>query len=151
MSRSGSLAGGIWLLVAALLLASCSGVPLKEREAARRAQFAAYAGKPVSHFTWLTRYDGWEPIARNQLVIWTGINQAYLITVSSPCTDLMFARGIALTPTVNTIYAHFDSVHTEGWRCIIDTIQPIDYRRMQQDLRRQRQAAADAQARKPGA
>jgi len=59
----------------------------------------------------------------------------------------MFARRIGLSSTADTVYAHFDSVRAEGWRCIIDTIQPVDYRRMEQDMRRQHQA--EEQARKP--
>ena len=140
---------GAWLLVAAALLASCSGIPLKQREAAERDRFEAYAGKPVDHFTWFTHYEGWEPISKNQLVVWTDINQAYLVTVFQPCTDLMFARRIGLSSTADTLYAHFDSVRAEGWRCIIDTIQPVDYRRMEQDMRRQHQA--EEQARQPAA
>jgi hypothetical protein len=144
MTCSRSLLRCAWLLVAAALLASCSGIPLEKREAAERARFEAYAGKPVDHFTWLTRYEGWEPISRNQLVVWTGINQAYLITVFSPCTDLMFARRIGLTSTTDTVYAHFDSVRAEGWHCIIDTIRPVDYRRMQHDLRQQHDAKSES-------
>jgi len=135
-----------WLLVAAALLASCSGIPLQQREAAERARFEAYAGKPVDHFTWLTHYEGWEPIARDQLVVWTDINQAYLITVSPPCTDLMFARRIGLTATADTVYTHFDFVHADGWKCMISTIQPVDYLRMQHDLRKQREAEKKSQA-----
>ncbi|HEY7890155.1 MAG TPA: DUF6491 family protein [Steroidobacteraceae bacterium] len=140
MSCSRSYLRGAWLLVAAALLASCSGIPLKQREAAERSRFETYAGKAVDHFTWLTRYEGWEPIAPDQLVVWTDINAAYLITVFHPCTDLMFARRIGLTSTADTVYAHFDSVRVEGWRCMINTIQPVDYLRMQHDLRAQREA-----------
>ena len=129
-----------WPLVTAALLASCSGIPLKQREAAERDRFEAYAGKPIDHFTWLTRYDGWEPISHYQLVVWTDISQAYLITVFAPCTDLMFARRIGLTSSANTVYAHFGAVHADGWRCQIDTIRPVDYRKMQHDLRQQHQA-----------
>ena len=128
------------LLVAVALLTACSGIPLAQRDAAERTRFEAYAGKPVDHFTWLTHYEGWEPISRNQLVVWTDINAAYLITVFSPCTDLMFARRIALTQSADTVYAHFDSVRADGWHCIIDTIRPVDYRRMEHDLREQREA-----------
>jgi hypothetical protein len=128
------------LLVAAALLASCSGIPLKQREAAELARFEAYAGKPVDHFTWLTHYEGWEPISPNKLVVWTDINQAYLVTVFHPCTDLMFARRIGLTASADTVYAHFDKIRADGWTCIIDTIQPVDYRRMQHDLRAQHAA-----------
>ena len=144
MPCSRSFLRGAWLLVAAALLASCSGIPLKQRDAAERARFEAYAGKPVDHFTWLTRYEGWEPISRNQLVVWTDINQAYLITVFSPCTDLMFARRIGLTSTADTVYAHFDTVRVDGWRCIIDTIRPVDYRKMQHDLREQHEAKSES-------
>lgn len=140
MSCSRSYLRGAWLLVAAALLVSCSGIPLKQREAAERNRFEAYAGKPVDHFTWLVRYDGWEPISRYQLVVWTDIDTAYLITVFQPCTDLMFARRIGLSSTADTVYAHFDSVRVEGWRCTINTIQPVDYRRMQRDLRAQHEA-----------
>jgi hypothetical protein len=150
MSCSRSALRGAWLLVAGALLAACSGIPLKQREAAERARFEAYAGKPVDHFTWLTRYDGWEPISRNQLVVWTDINRAYLITVAPPCTDLMFARRIGLTSSADTVYAHFDAVRAEGWRCIIDKIQPVDYRRMQQDLRRQHEAEKQARSKPSG-
>jgi len=133
-----------WLLVTAALLASCSGIPLKQREAAERNRFEAYAGKPVDHFTRLTHYDGWEPISRNELVVWTDINQAYLITVFSPCTDLMFARRIGVTSSANTVYAHFDAVRADGWRCQIDTIRPVDYLRMQHDQRQQHEAEKQA-------
>jgi len=133
---------GVCLLVAAALLASCSGIPLKQRDAAERARYEAYAGKPVDHFTWLTHSQGWEPISPDQLVLWTDINTAYLITVFHPCIDLMFAHRIALRPTADTIYAHFDSVHVEGWNCVINTIQPVDYLRMEHDLRAQHETKA---------
>src|SRR5579872_2826373 len=135
MSCSRSHTRGAWVVVAAVLLSSCSSIPLAQREAAERARFEAYAGKPVDHFTWLTHYEGWEPISRNQLVVWTDINQAYLITVFKPCTDLMFARRIGLTSTADSVYAHFDHVRADGWTCIINTIQPVDYLRMQRDER----------------
>jgi hypothetical protein len=135
MPCSKFLLRGAWLLGGAALLAACAAIPLREREAANRARFEAYAGKPVDHLTWLTSYNGWEPISPDQLVVWTDINDAYLITVFPPCTNLMFAHRIGLTSSASTVYAHFDAVKVEGWRCMINTIQPVDYRRMQRDLR----------------
>jgi len=137
-SRSYFRTGGLLVLVG--LVAACSSIPLSQRDAAERDRFEAYAGKPVDHFTWLTHYQGWEPISSNQLIVWTDINQAYLVTVFKPCTDLMFARRIGLTSTADTVYAHFDHVKAEGWTCIIDTIRPVDYLRMEHDLRAQREA-----------
>lgn len=135
MSCSSSHLRRAWLLLAAGLLASCSGIPLKQREAAERSRFEAYAGKPVDHFTWLTHYEGWEPISPDQLVVWTDINRPYLITVGRPCTDLMFARRIGLTSTADSVYTHFDFVHADGWQCMIQKIQPVDYLRMEHDVR----------------
>lgn len=138
------------LLVAAALLTACSSIPLTQRDAAERARFETYAGKPVDHLTWMAQYQGWEPISPDQLVLWTDINEAYLITVFRPCTNLMFARGIVLHPTANTLYAHFDSVRADHWSCLIKTIQPVDYRRMEHDLREQHEAEKRAKAEKSG-
>jgi Family of unknown function (DUF6491) len=132
---------GAWLLLAAALLTSCSGIPLQQRDAAERSRFEAYAGKPVDHLTWFTSYNSWAPISPDQLVVWTDINDAYLITVFHPCTNLMFARRIGLSPSGGTIYAHFDAVRADGWKCTINTIRPVDYRKMQHDLREARQSA----------
>jgi hypothetical protein len=138
------------LLAVAALVTACSSIPLAQRDAAERARFEAYAGKPVDHLTWLTEYNGWEPISPDQLVLWTDINQAYLITVFKPCTDLMFVRHIGLHPTADTIYAHFDSVHADRWNCVIKTIQPVDYKRMEHDLRQQHEAEKRQQAKETG-
>ncbi len=140
MTRPPITSRAVWLLAAAAVLASCSGIPLKQREAAERGRFEAYAGKPVGSFTELTGYDGWEPISPDKLVVWTDINEAYLITVFRPCPNLMFANRIGLTSTARTVSAHFDAVKVERWRCIIDTIQPVDYRRMLRDLRSRKPA-----------
>lgn len=48
------------LPVAAAALLACSGIPLKQREAADLARFESYAGAPVDHFTYLGHYDGWK-------------------------------------------------------------------------------------------
>jgi hypothetical protein len=52
----------------------------------------------------------------------------------------MFAHRIGLTSSGDTVYAHFDAVKAQGWRCMIKTIQPVDYLRMQRDLREHRAA-----------
>ena len=135
-----------WLLPAFALLIACSGIPLKERMAAERERYEAYAGNPIDHFTYLGRFDGWEPIGRHELVVWTGINDAYLIKVAPPCEDLQFANRIGLTSTGGTVYSRFlDSVKVRGWNCPIQEIRPVDYKRLRQDLRRELQQAKIAQ------
>lgn len=131
----------VWLLATAAVLTACSGIPLKEREQAERDRYEAYAGQPVDHFTWFGHYDGWDPIGPHELVVWTDINRAYLVKVASPCEDLRFANRMGLTSTASTVYAKFDYVTVRGWRCPIQEIRPIDYKRLREDLRKETKEA----------
>ena len=128
------------LLVAfATLLAACSGVSLRERDAAQHARLRAYAGAPVREFTWLTSHHGRSALSSDQLVAWADINKPYLLTVAQPCPNLMLARHIGITSTQDTVITRMSYVHARGFRCEVTTIQPVDYPRMLRDLR-QKQA-----------
>jgi hypothetical protein len=134
------------LLGIVALLAACSSISLKEREQAERARIEAYAGQPVDHFTWLGRYDGWKPIGKEEALVWTSPDKAYLINVAPPCEDLRFATRIGLTSSLHTVYSRgLDYVRVRGWRCPIKQIRPVDYGRLQADLRRER-TMQDAQS-----
>jgi hypothetical protein len=138
--------GSAWLLSATALLAACSGIPLKQRQDEQRARYEAYAGPPIEQFTWLGRYDSWQSIGTNQLVVWTTPFQAYLIRVAPPCENLQFANRIGLTSTANTVSARFDFVKVgRQWRCPIQEIRPVDYQRMRQDMRKDAEDAKAAQ------
>ena len=141
---------GVWLLPAFALLTACSGIPLKERQDAQRSRYEAYAGAPVDQFTWLGRYDSWQPIGTNELVVWTTPFQAYLIKVAPPCDNLNFVNRIGLTSTGSTVSARFDFVKVgHHWRCPIQEIRPIDYQRMRADQRKEQKSATGSPA--PGA
>jgi hypothetical protein len=144
MRREGLKFRTAWLLPAFALLVACSGIPLKERERAERDRYEAYAGPPIDHFTYLGRFDGWEPIGRNELVVWTSPSDAYLIKVGPPCDDLQFANRVGLTSTGGTVYSRFDYVKVRDWKCPIQEIRPVDYRRLRQDLRNETQQAKAA-------
>jgi len=101
-------------------------------------QYLKYAGPPVDRVTYLNHWDNWEAVGQYQLVLWTGINDAYLITVAPPCENLRFANRIGISQTTNTIYARFDAVLVKHWRCQITEIRPINYLKMRQDEREQR-------------
>ncbi|HEY6927843.1 MAG TPA: DUF6491 family protein [Steroidobacteraceae bacterium] len=134
-----------WLLPTVALLSACSGIPLNERQDALRARYEAYAGAPIKQFTWIGRYDSWDPIGTNQLVVWTTPFQAYLIKVAPPCDNLQFVHRIGLTSTANTVYAGFDFVKVDhGWRCPIQQIRPVDYQRLQQDMRNKTATAGES-------
>jgi hypothetical protein len=127
---------GAALLAAPLLLTSCAGVPLRERPGAELRRYEAYAGRPVKQIRWVNNYRRWSPIAAHKLLMWTNIEQPYLMTVFPPCTNLLFAHGIGITSTIDVTQARFDFVTADGWKCMIETIQPIDYRRMRQAERK---------------
>jgi Family of unknown function (DUF6491) len=136
---------GGWLLCAATLLTACSGIPLKQRQDAQRARYEAYAGAPIERFTYPGRYDSWQPMGTNELVVWTTINQAYLIKVAPPCDNLEFVNRIGLTSTGSTVSARLDFVKVgRQWRCPIEQIRPVDYLRMRQDMRKEAEEAKAA-------
>jgi hypothetical protein len=129
----------------ALLAACASGIPHHQEEQQVRDRYASYAGPPIQSFTWLGRYDGWEALGKDELVLFTNPSQAYLLKVWPPC-DLRFViNRIGLTATGSTVYSGLDSVIVDSsatgrWRCPISEIRPIDYKRMRADMRAQAQA-----------
>jgi hypothetical protein len=123
------------LLSAALIIAACSGIPRRERDQETLDRYLRYAGPPVDRITYLGHYDNWQTVSPHQIVLFTNINDAYLITVSPPCENLQFAPRIGITQTASTISSRFDAVLVKGWRCQISEIRPIDYLRMRKDLR----------------
>ena len=95
------------------------------------ARYEPYLEEPVDSFT-MFRHDSWEPLNRNQLVLYTTINDAYLLTVMGPCYELPFAQTVRVTTTGNSV-SKFDNVIVRGNRCPIEQIQPIDVHRMKAD------------------
>lgn len=129
------------LIVMLVLCAACAGgIPLHPSQQPVRDRYSAYAGPPIPSFTWLGRYDGWEPLGKDQLVIFTTPNDAYLLKIWPPCDMRFVMNNIGLSTTGRTVTAHLDSVITNSpstgrWRCPIEEIRKVDYQRMQADLR----------------
>jgi hypothetical protein len=115
------------LLAACGLMAAC--VTGSKSVAPTTETFMNYAGPPIDRFTYLGRYDGFRVLGGNDLVIWTTINDAYLIRVLSPCPMLAFANRVELTSTAHTVTRNFDFVivDRDPVRCHIDTIRHVDY------------------------
>ncbi len=110
------------------LLAACGGIPLHESDQEVRDRFNAYAGEPIERFTWLGRFDSWQPVGRDELVVSTSPSDAYLLKVAPPCQNLQFANRIGLTSTAGSVSSRFDSVivgQMPGWRdrCQIEEIR----------------------------
>ncbi len=117
-------------IAAVLLLAACaSTLPLTQRQTTRLKRYEAHAGAPIGQFTRYSDYQRWTALSPDTLAYWTNVNRAYLITVAEPCTNLLFANGIALTSHANVVQTHFDFVDARGFHCMIERIQPLDFHR----------------------
>jgi hypothetical protein len=108
--------------VAALLTGCATGPKLN---------YSEYAGEPVKSF-YMSHFDGWSAVSKDQLVVWAGMNKAYLLSVEGYCPDLQFANTIAVTSTANTV-DKFEKVIVGRDRCLIREIRPIDVKQMKED------------------
>jgi hypothetical protein len=130
----------ILLMLAASLAVGCAA-GLRRNTADEAAAYLDYAGDPVRSFTSF-RLQSWQPLSRNQLILWAGVNEAYLVTVWDSCRDLEFAQSIRVSSTGSQI-STFDHVIVGRDRCPISQIRPIDVRQMKAD----RKADAASRAR----
>jgi len=111
------------LLAASALAAGCASGP--------KLNYTEYAGEPVKSF-YMNDFDGWSAVSKDQLVVHTGLNKSYLLTVTGYCPDLQFANTIAVTSTANTV-DKFEKVLVGRDRCLINEIRPIDMKQMKAD------------------
>ena len=77
-------------LLSLTLLAACQsessksdagGAPMKEDQSSALARYTQYAGEPVKQFNWLGKFDSWEPLSADQLVVYTTPTTVYLLKV----------------------------------------------------------------------
>ena len=119
-------------ILATAVLALCAAVPARADTAAYMAQqlarYQKYAQAPVERFPMVSLWQ-WQVVGKEQVVVWSGINTAYLITVYKPCINLDWARGIGITQnTAMHVDAKFDSIVFDHQNCRIQEIRPIDYK-----------------------
>ena len=115
--------------IAATLLGGCASTLAHIN--APKLDYREYAGEPVKSFN-LNHFDGWTAVSKDQLVVWSGINEAYLIKVTGYCPDLQFANTIAVTSTANQV-DKFEKVIVGRDKCFINEIRPIDTKQMKAD------------------
>jgi Family of unknown function (DUF6491) len=129
-------AAALAAIVGTALLAGCATGP--------KLDYTDYAGEPVRSF-YMNTFDGWTVVSKDQLVVWTGLNKAYLLTITGYCPDLQFANAIAVTSTANTV-DKFEKVIVGKDRCFINEIRPLDTKLMKEDrklIREQMKKAAE--------
>lgn len=124
-----------WVAGILLALTLVAGAHADTRETMQKnlARYEKYLGDPVDQFQFWTLYK-WQLVGPTKVVVWSTINDAYLVTVEDPCPDLEWANTIALTSKQSHfVSAKFDSVTFGKGQCQIKQIQPIDYKRMLKD------------------
>jgi hypothetical protein len=138
-----SIRSGLVLSVAALaILGGCATESTANKNDTDMSAYEQYAGAPVRDFH-SYRLDSWEAVGRNKLVVWTGVSEAYLLTVWDTCPNLQFANRVGVSSTMNSV-STLDKVLVGHDRCPISEIRPIDIKRMKAD-----RAAKAAQAAQP--
>jgi hypothetical protein len=131
----------------AALLAGTSAVPAgaqqTPREARDLARYRQYAEAPVDHVRYY-QVNGFQYLSPDTVGVWFGVNQLYLLTVQTPCRNLAFANGIALTAKNHTLYRNFDFVTFDHQRCKILEIMPVNELQMKRGPARAGTAAPAA-------
>lgn len=129
----------VMLVLTALLVAGCASGPRRNTDQ-ESLSYLDYAGEPIRGFTSF-RLQSWRALSRNRLVLWAGVNEAYLVTIWDGCPDLQFANAIHVSSTGSQITT-FDHVEVGRDHCPISEIRPINVRQMKADR------AADKEPRK---
>jgi hypothetical protein len=118
---------------ATVVLAGCVAPAPRKGDAAAEAKFLKFAGPPIESFTYLGRYDGFRTLGDKEVVIFTSVNDAYLIRARDPCLNLQFANKIGLTSSNRSVSRAFDFIISDHERCQIDTIRYVDYGAFKRD------------------
>ena len=122
------------MLAVALLLVACgvqaARADTREYEHKELARFQRYAGPPIDEFPMFQMWK-WQVLGPTQLVVWSTINDAYLIHVDKSCSNLEWTHGLSVSQEMRQkVSRKFDFVAFGHERCKIVEIRPVDYRRM---------------------
>jgi hypothetical protein len=123
------------VLLTLLLLTGCAAKgDLAGREADELALYQQHAGGAVERIQTFTGIDRWHRIDDRHVVVWTGVNRAWLLELRVACPGLAFQDVIRISSSNGVVTRRFDALEFRHERCPIETIRPVDYKA----LRRQR-------------
>ena len=117
-------------LMACVASACASGLQ-RSRDGGPLTRYDGYIGAPIHSFN-AFRPQSWSPVSRDQLILWTSLNDAWLLRVWPNCNDLQFANSVRVTSTTSTI-STMDRVLVGRDSCPIEEIRPIDIRQWKAD------------------
>jgi uncharacterized protein DUF6491 len=119
------------LALVAVLAGGCATGMSRTRGDQVMDRYEPYLGEPIRSFT-AFHPQNWQPVNRNQLIVWTSMNDAYLLTIWDNCPELMYKNAVRVSSTGSQI-STFDHVIVGRDSCPISKIQPIDMRAYRQD------------------
>ena len=119
------------------LVCACSSIP-RETDQQALARLTSYAGAPVDDIRTYSHFDGWSPVDERHILINSGVNAAYLLTVSPPCSELPFATHVAFTSRFPHTISRLDFVKVGRNRCLITEIRPVNTKQMRADSEQQK-------------
>jgi len=123
----------LWLSMALALLAGVAHADTREHEDEEFARNKQYAGAPIDEFP-MFRMWKWQVVGPERIVIWSTINDAYLVRVEKPCVRLEWTHAVVVTQKMRQkVSKKFDYVVFGNQRCKIDEILPVDYKAMLKD------------------
>lgn len=128
--------------VAGFLLAACTSGPTRVTSDQTLERYLGYAGEPVDRINAI-RIASWEALSDDRIVLRTGPNEAYLVTVYATCRDLRHTNAIRVISQSAHAVTRFDEIAVGGDTCPIREIRPLDVRQMEADaaaLRKYREA-----------
>lgn len=120
-------------LCCAVAVSGCSGMAQREDDRIENQRYVDYAGTPITHFSTLGRFDGWRSISKDQLLVWSGVDDVYLLKLVGPCDDLRYATRVAVTSARGEVNLGSDSVRVGRQTFRIAEIRPVDARKMREE------------------
>jgi hypothetical protein len=124
----------IRLLAVLTVAAFAAGCATKSARDAEAQAYFKHMGEPVDEVR-AFRLTDWRPLDRYHLVVWRSVNDAFVIRVQEPCTNIDFAQSLAIDYQAPVLRSRFDHVRIDGDRCRIEEIRPVDYRLVRQEMR----------------
>ena len=122
-----------WFLLAPALFAGAAHADTRAHEDEQLARYKQYAGAPIDEFP-MYRMWKWQVVGPERVVIWSTINDAYLLRVEKPCVRLEWTHAVVVTQKMRQkVSKKFDYVVFGNQRCKIDQILPVDYKAMIKD------------------
>ena len=126
-------------------LAACA-TDVAQRDADKLALHNAHAGAPVKKFRYFGSINGWTPLGREAIAVWTRPSEAYLLDLTGPCPDIEYTPAISITNTFGQVSVPFDKVivlsrSSVNIPCHIARIRPLDVKAIKQAERTARETA----------